>query len=179
MRRPRRRRFLGEQTVALSAEGAAPVPPGTTIREERGRPTLPAEPQGRWRGSVRVEHGTATTEVGVTVLYMLAVEPSEFRDFNVEEELGSVRLRLVDVTAELDPLSRSGALGERLRAAVTELHSIIDEVVLLEHIQELDESGIEERLEVLDRQVGKGWRPDGRSAEDIVATLRARTAGES
>ena len=95
-----------------------------------------------------------------------------------ERAIEHVRLRLMDAASDLrpPPLPTPQELAERLMAVRHNLEEITGDLLLVLHVLQIENAGLQDQLRQVDEKLAEGWRPEASPVEDVVARLRKRIA---
>lgn len=94
-------------------------------------------------------------------------------NLRVEEVVEQLRHEVFDAGAELQPLPTIEEMHARLARVAAELRQLAEDITLVAHVAELNQSGFIERVEQVEKDIANGWEPPSSPVEDVLARLRA------
>jgi hypothetical protein len=103
----------------------------------------------------------------------VSADPTAPRDFDVEERINNVRLKLADAMSDLRPLPTFAQLHTRLVAVAADLHQLEQDLLLVAHVSDLDQSGFNDELDAIAERLADGWEPPASPVGDVIDRLRS------
>lgn len=103
---------------------------------------------------------------------MMVLPTKPENDDPQKQSLNRIRLRLIDIAADLRPLPTVDNVLDRLRSVMVEFESVRNDLELVIHIAQAEEDGLIESLDEMDRRLATGWKPTGFPVEEVVERLR-------